>query len=186
MDRDGNFNTLQARLLTLAARARILTASIALSFVVVSSASAATDIQGTADDLRLKAENASIVEILNALSSRFGLKFKAGLPSPRLLSGLYSGTLRQTLARILDGHDYILEFSDRGLELVILRVSAEPQAGSSKTAAASTPVPAPTRPNAPTTAAAPAAPVATLASSSPAAPSVPPLSSFAVVPPVTP
>jgi len=166
-------------------------ASIALAFLLsVSSASAGTDIQGTADDLQLNVQNATLVEVLNALSGRFNITFKARSHNPRVLTGAYSGTLRETLTRVLDGNDYILERSDGGFEITILGASAtEQQNTAHRPVAAAAPVAAPAP--APTTAARPS-----VASSKPVvvpnpnqsvstAP-VPPLSSFAVVPSVTP
>lgn len=83
-------------------------------------ASAATEVQGQLDEMRVRADNASIREVLDALSKKFNLKY--GLPPTinRVVSGLYSGTLHQVLARILDGNSYIIKVSDNGTELVVL------------------------------------------------------------------
>jgi hypothetical protein len=171
-------------------RARTASGFVAALVVLrVSSATAGTDIQGTPDNLNLNLQNATIVEVLNALSTRFQITFKARSHNPRILTGAYSGTLRETLTRILDGNDYILERSDKGLEITILGSSGPEQQNPPRqpaTASASAP-PSPT--------AAPASPPKPTAGSGPAgAPkagpslsaSVPPLSSFAVVPPLTP
>jgi hypothetical protein len=172
-------------------RARAAAALVGALFLLsVSSASAGTDIQGTPDDLQLKVENASIVEILNALSARFQVMFKARSHNPRVLTGAYSGTLRETLTRVLDGNDYILERSDKGIEITILGASADrqptPPPRPAVTASA-TPPPGP----APASAPKPPPAVSTSASvpninASISSASVPPLSSFAVVPPLTP
>jgi len=168
-------------------------ASIALAFLLnVSSASAGTDIQGTADDLQLNVQNATLVEVLNALSGRFNITFKSRSHNPRVLTGAYSGTLRETLTRILDGNDYVLERSDRGLEITILGASATEQqtAGPRPVVTAAATPPAAPAPS-PTTAARPSAASSKaggVPNSNPSASSasVPPLSSFAVVPSVTP
>jgi hypothetical protein len=190
MGRHANFIVQQPGPVALAARARLLSASIALALLLsVSSAPAATEIQGAPDDLQLKLENATIIEILNALSARFKVTFKARSHNPRVLTGIYSGTLRETLTRILNGNDYILEISDRGLEILILGAS-EPQNPPQRqvaTAPAAAPTVSPTAPPPVRT----TQPATSMASSRPAGvpnatPSAPPLSSFAVVPPVTP
>ncbi len=189
MGRHPNCSTKRQGLARRSSRARAASALIGGLFLLsVSSASAATDIQGTSDDLQLNVQNATIVEILNALSARFKVTFKARSHNPRLLTGAYSGTLRETLTRILDGNDYILERSDRGLEITILGASGTEQQNAPRqpavTASASPPLspaplpattPKPTAVTRPTSAAGP----------SPSA-SVPPLSSFAIVPPLTP
>jgi len=186
MGRHANFIVQNQALVALGARARLVSASIALALLLsVSLASAATEIQGTPDDLQLKLENATIIEILNALSTRFNVTFKARSHNPRLLTGVYSGTLRETLTRVLNGNDYILEISDEGLEILILGASEQqtpPQRQVATAPAVSPTAPPPARTTQPAT---------SIASSRPAGvpnatPSAPPLSSFAVVPPVTP
>jgi hypothetical protein len=174
------------RLASLARLAQVLSASIALWLVVVSSASAATDIQGTPDDLRLDVDNATLSEVLDALSSRFQISYKLRSHNPRILTGHYSGTLRETVTRLLDGNDYFLELSDKGLEVIVLGASG-PQNTPPRQVAS---VPSPTAPP-PAPAATPKPSVASPRPMSPSIPalsasSVPPLSSFAVPPPFTP
>jgi hypothetical protein len=102
-------------------RARTLSAFVALSCLLnVGPAFALTDIQGAADDLRVKAEDATIVEILDALSGRFKFTYTVRSHSGRTLNGTYSGTLSETLARVLDGNDYIVASSVNSLDIVVL------------------------------------------------------------------
>jgi hypothetical protein len=51
------------------------------------------------------------------LSKRFKVTYKRLSDNARVLTGLYSGTLRDTLRRVLDGNDYILVLSDMRLEI---------------------------------------------------------------------
>jgi hypothetical protein len=183
-----------AELVSPSRRLCLASASIVLAFLLsTNSASAGIEIHGTADELHLTVENATITEILNALSARFNVAFKDRSHSPRVLNGVYSGTLREALARVLDGNDYIFQVSDRGLDVLILGAStaaqARPQPGY-VAAAAAPPVQAAPLPPA-QSAAKPSSAATSLASSPPPAqpnhnqlastPSVPPLSSFAVV-----
>jgi hypothetical protein len=165
-------------------RARTLSAFVALSCLLnAGPAFALTDIQGAADNLRVKAEDATIVEILGALSGRFKFTYTVRSHSGRTLNGTYSGTLSETLARVLDGNDYIVASSVNSLDIVVLGpsnattgVAQLPQRGQ----ITSTPATA-----------ASSSPASTPASSSPAAavnpnpsqptlspPSPPPLSSY--------
>jgi hypothetical protein len=105
-------------------RARTLRAFVALSCILtVGPAFALTDIQGAADDLRLNAQNATIIEILDALSDRFKFTYRVRSHSGRSLNGIYTGTLHETLKRVLDGNDYIVKLSESGLDIVVLRPS---------------------------------------------------------------
>jgi hypothetical protein len=185
MDLGGNVMGQNARLTSLARHAQMLSASIALSILVVGSASAATDIQGTPDDLQLNVDNATLSEVLDALTSRFKISYRLRAHNPRILTGHYSGTLRETVTRLLDGNDYFLEVSDKGLEVIVLGASGSQNAPQRQVA--STPAAPPSAP-----AATPQPSVAVSSrSASPSIPAlpasaVPPLSSFAVLPPVTP
>jgi hypothetical protein len=101
--------------------ARILSAFVALSFIFkVGPAFALTDIQGAADDLRVNAEDATIIEILEALSGRFKFTYAVHSHSGRSLNGVYSGTLHEALTRVLDGNDYIVKLSESGMDIVVL------------------------------------------------------------------
>ena len=93
--------------------------------------SAATEVQGQADLIQLRAENASIKEVLTALSERFKLTYKLPPTANRVFTGLYSGGLQQVLSRILDGNDYIVNVSDDDIEVIVMGASG-----------ATTPVPA--------------------------------------------
>jgi len=146
-----------------------LAASVALAVLLnASPAPGATDIQGAADDLHLNAQDATIVEILDALSARFKLTYKMRSHNERPLTGMYSGTLLKTLTRVLAGHDYILELTDSGLEITIL--------GASNLASASTQTP----PSSQATTARVEVRPASVANPnpSPSGPSPPPLSSY--------
>ena len=191
MDRQAILNGQQAPLASARYRARAALVGV-LVLLSASSASAGADVQGTPDDLQLNVQNATIVEVLNALSARFNLTFKARSHSPRILTGAYSGTLRETLTRVLDGNDYILERSEKGIDVIILGASANEQSNTAPrpmvtASAAPSPAPAPSSNPTPPAPRAPAAsPRSASVPNSNASPSstpVPPLSSFAVVPP---
>ena len=98
-------------------------------------ARAASEVQGDPTDMRLRVENASTEEALQALAGSFGLVYSLPANSGRTLTGTYSGTLRQVLARILDRTDYILKISDGTVEVVVLGPS-----GGSSVVSASQPV----------------------------------------------
>ena len=122
----------------------------ALLSITLRSASAATQVRGQQDDLQITAQNASIREVLDALSARFKLTYKLSPGIGRYLTGLYSGTLHQALARILDGNDYIVEVTDDGVEVVVLGTSGRiVNAPVSQTVAASENTVAPLAPSKP-------------------------------------
>jgi hypothetical protein len=107
------------------AKAAVICAAVifALLGTVLGPASAATEVRGQPDQMQLRVENASIKEVLDALSATFKLTYKLPPSIGREVSGLYSGTLHQVLARILDGNDYIVKVLDNGIEVVVLGTS---------------------------------------------------------------
>ena len=95
----------------------------ALLGTMVQPTSASTEVRGQVNEMQLRAESASIREVLNALSATFKLTYKLPPNIDRTVTGLYLGSLRQVLSRILDGNDYIVNVSDNGIEVVVLRAS---------------------------------------------------------------
>ena len=83
---------------------------------------AAVRVEGSPNSLSLQVENAPISEVLSAL----GVKLRNRAPSDftRIKTGAYSGTLRQVLARLLDGYDYIITDSGDNIQVVVLGASA--------------------------------------------------------------
>src|SRR6266568_8741129 len=70
-------------------------------------ASAKIEVEGQSDTVRLMAEDASLNEVLAALSAKFNLTYTSEPELDRVVAGAYLGTLQQVLARILIGYDYV-------------------------------------------------------------------------------
>ena len=106
-------------------------------------ASAVSAIEGQADAVKLRAENASIREVLDALSAKFKVSYKVPPNLINNMTGEYSGTLNQVLARVLDGNDYVVETSEDGVKILVLGASGgHASPGSSVTTVAALPAPA--------------------------------------------
>jgi hypothetical protein len=86
--------------------------------------SAKIEIEGQSDALRLTAEDASIDEVLAALSAKCNLTYSSEPELDRIVVGSYSGTLQQVVGRILEGYDYVVNVSVERIELKILSRSA--------------------------------------------------------------
>jgi len=74
--------------------------------------------------LRLTAEDASIDEVLAALSAKCNLTYSSEPELDRIVVGSYSGTLQQVVGRILEGYDYVVNVSVERIELKVLSRSA--------------------------------------------------------------
>jgi hypothetical protein len=91
--------------------------------IMLTPASAATEVEGQADEVQIHAENASIREIFDALSAKFNLTYSLPSNVGGVLTGLYSGSLKQVLARVLAGNDYVLGILDDRVRIVVLNAS---------------------------------------------------------------
>jgi hypothetical protein len=107
------------------ARSALIGAIFSGAFIanMMAPAAAGIAIRGQADNVQLEVENASIREVLDALATAFKFKYKLPSTIGRELTGRYSGTLRQVLARILDGNDYVMHVAETSTELVVLGAS---------------------------------------------------------------
>lgn len=89
---------------------------------VAPGAAAAVRISGSPDRLVLRAENASLAEVLAALRQalRLDISLKGG--TAHTFTGTYSGSLRGVLTRLLagDGHDFFLALRPGALQLALL------------------------------------------------------------------
>jgi hypothetical protein len=88
-------------------------------------------VQGSADDVRIDARDATIIEILEALHAHFALHYRG--TSSRRVTASYQGPLRRVLARLLDGDDYVIEPKGEQIEVIVVssgtpRVAAPPAA----------------------------------------------------------
>jgi hypothetical protein len=92
----------------------------ALLSVTLGPAAAETQVRGQPDDMSLQAENASIGEILAALSAEFNIGYKLAAIPGRSVTGNYSGTLQQVLVRVLDSYNYFIKNLDDRMEIVVL------------------------------------------------------------------
>jgi hypothetical protein len=95
-------------------------------------ARAEVSVQGTATDVRVEADGATVAEILAALGERFELHFR-GLPTDRRVTGIFEGPLRRVISRVLDGCDYVIQRKGDAIEVLVLN-AAQSTTGAAATA----------------------------------------------------
>jgi hypothetical protein len=91
-----------------------------LALVVPITASAASEISGTPEAVSVDAQHSSLKEIFSELHQRFDVQFQstANLDAP--LTGTYQGPLRQVLARLLAGYNFIIITKQGEIEVTVL------------------------------------------------------------------
>jgi hypothetical protein len=93
---------------------------VGLALVVPITATAAPEISGTPEAVSVDAQHSSLKEILSGLHQRFDVQFQstANLDAP--LTGTYQGPLRQVLARLLAGYNFIIITKQGEIEVTVL------------------------------------------------------------------
>ena len=76
-------------------------------------------VSGQADALIVETREASVEEILAALRASFNLHYRISGALNRVITGTYSGSLQRVVARLLEGHNYVMQASAGGGELII-------------------------------------------------------------------
>jgi hypothetical protein len=74
-------------------------------------------IEGDEAALRVIADQAPIGDVLAALRAKFRLRYRS-IDSDRQVSGTISGTLHRVVVRLLDGHDFVVQRSPDGVEIL--------------------------------------------------------------------
>src|SRR5581483_1378692 len=100
-----------------------LSVGVWLLMLVISLASATAGevrVLGAVDDLRVEARQATVSEILSALRKDFGLRYRSGINLDARVDGSYSGSLKQVLARLLDGYSYVIKNNGSAIEIVVI------------------------------------------------------------------
>jgi hypothetical protein len=96
-----------------------LIAGLIFAALPATSVRAEVRVQGQAGDVRIEAHNATVDEILAALRERFALRYRSSAGSDSV-TATFEGPLRRVLARVLEGHNYVIEPRGDGLEVVVL------------------------------------------------------------------
>jgi hypothetical protein len=83
-------------------------------------ARAETQVRGTPQAVVVEAQNATVQEILIALSDAFEVQFRSAANLDKRLTGTYEGTLQQAVSRVLKGYDFVVKSGRSGLEITLL------------------------------------------------------------------
>jgi hypothetical protein len=76
-------------------------------------------VQGSADDVRVEARDATRAEILAALADHFAVSYR-GETESRGLTATFEGPLRDVVKQVLAGYNYVINSTGNGLEVVVV------------------------------------------------------------------
>ena len=77
-------------------------------------------LSGTPDRIVLQTNDATIVEILAALRASLDVEVKFSGATARRFTGVYSGSVRRVLSRLLAGEDYVVRSTADGISIRLL------------------------------------------------------------------
>jgi hypothetical protein len=77
-------------------------------------------VQGDPAAFRIEAHQTTIANVLFALATAFNIRYHASIALDQVLNGTYSGSLRYVISRVLDGYNYVIEYENSKLNVIIL------------------------------------------------------------------
>ena len=98
----------------------VIVSAIVLAFG--RTASAEVRVAGKADAVHLEVHDASLHEVLAALQERFNLHYRTVDALDARMTGVFDGSLRRVVARLLNGHDYAMQVTADGLDILVMSV----------------------------------------------------------------
>ena len=83
-------------------------------------ASAEVKVGGRPEAVHLEVRDASLHDVLAALQERFNLRYRTidALDAPT--TGVFDGPLQRVVARLLGGHDYAMQVTADGIDVLVL------------------------------------------------------------------
>ena len=84
-------------------------------------AQAGVRVDGRAETIHLDVADAQLSEVLNALQTKFNLRYRSNDALDARRTGNFSGPLRRVVARLLDGYDFAITVTPEGIDVLILR-----------------------------------------------------------------
>src|ERR1700688_849425 len=94
--------------------------AIILTYGVPATAGAEVRIEGNAAAVHVSTSQDTIADVLSALGAAFKLHYRTAVPLNATTGPTYSGSLRQVIARILDGYNYLVKVDRETTEIIVL------------------------------------------------------------------
>jgi hypothetical protein len=89
------------------------------AMVTASAARAEVRVDGASADLMVNARDARIADVLSSLAAKHQVRYRASVDLDEVITGSYSGSLPQVLARVLDGYSYVIKKNGGALEVIV-------------------------------------------------------------------
>ncbi|WP_128951065.1 hypothetical protein [Bradyrhizobium guangzhouense] len=100
-------------------RQAALAVAIALAAGLTMPAKADIRVGGDLRTLQLRASGERLADVLGRLDALFAVKYRSAVLLNAEVSGSYSGTLSQVVARLLDGYNYVIKIDRDVTEILV-------------------------------------------------------------------
>ena len=98
-------------------------------------------VEGSADAVRIDVTNAPLRDVLAALQTRFGLRYRSNDALDAERTAKLRAPLRRVLARLLEGYDFVIAVTPAGIDVLILQQNAAGTVAIPRTLSAQAPAP---------------------------------------------
>ena len=86
-----------------------------------SAAYSQVQVDGQPDAVHIEARDVTLREVLDALQTKFNLRYRTDDALEPRKTGNFSGSLQRVTARILDGYDFVMRIAPQGIDVLVLR-----------------------------------------------------------------
>jgi hypothetical protein len=80
-------------------------------------------VEGSPAAVRVTTNHDSIADVLSAVAATFNFKYRSAIPLGATADAIYSGSLGQVIARLLDGYSYVIRNDRQATEIVVVSES---------------------------------------------------------------
>lgn len=104
-------------------RRQLLALPVIVSATVLAfgrTASAEVKVAGRPDAVHLEVHDAPLHDVLAALQERFNVRYRTTDALEARMTGVFDGPLRRVVARLLSGHDYAMQVTADGVDVLVL------------------------------------------------------------------
>jgi hypothetical protein len=93
---------------------------VALACIVATIARAEVHVEGNLAAMRVTTSQEAISDVLSALASPLHVIYRSSIRLDASADEIYSGSLREVVARLLDGYNYVLTRDGEKIEIIVL------------------------------------------------------------------
>jgi hypothetical protein len=77
-------------------------------------------VEGSIGSARVQADKVPLSEVLAALETAFGLRYRTSVALDRTITGSLSGPLARIIGHLLDGYDYVIKTAPDTMEIAVV------------------------------------------------------------------